>query len=79
MNTDNELTVVDSSIEFVDLGLRSRKLWAKHNIGATCGSTKESWYGNYYAWGETSVKESYGCDNYTHATYIWDPDKKERK
>ena len=34
----------------VDLGLPSKKLWAKCNLGAN----SESDYGLYYAWGETS-------------------------
>ena len=34
----------------VDLGLPSRTLWCKYNLGATCENTPESWYGDYYAW-----------------------------
>ncbi|WQJ53258.1 MAG: hypothetical protein [Wendovervirus sonii] len=47
------------SIEMVDLELPSGIKWASCNIGATCGDTPESWYGNYYAWGETETKTNY--------------------
>ena len=43
----------------VDLGLPSGLYWATCNIGA---SVPEG-YGDYYAWGETSVKKSYTKDN----------------
>ena len=43
--------------EWVDLGLSVK--WATCNVGA---KTPEE-YGNYYAWGETSTKSSYGEDN----------------
>ena len=43
--------------EYVDLGLSVK--WATCNVGA---SNPED-YGNYYAWGETSTKETYGEDN----------------
>ena len=45
--------------EYVDLGLPSGLLWATCNVGAN--SPEE--YGNYYAWGETSTKETYDYDN----------------
>ena len=44
---------------WVDLGLPSGKKWAICNVGAT--SPEE--YGDYFAWGETSTKETYGEDN----------------
>ncbi len=55
--------------EIVDLGLSV--YWASCNVGAT----KPEEYGNYYAWGETSTKNSYSQGNYTYydsdkATYI---------
>lgn len=40
--------------KYVDLGLSVK--WATMNVGAT---TPED-YGNYYAWGETSTKDTYG-------------------
>lgn len=43
-----------SGIEAVDLGLSVR--WASCNVGA---DTPEE-YGDYYAWGECEVKDSYG-------------------
>ena len=42
--------------EYVDLGLSVK--WATCNVGAT--SPEE--YGDYYAWGETSTKETYVGD-----------------
>ena len=48
--------------EMVDLGLPSGTLWANMNVGA-------SWpedYGDYYAWGETTVKNSYTSSNYLY-------------
>ena len=46
----------------VDLGLASGLLWAKCNMG----TTDPTELGNYYAWGETSTKKKYYCDNYKH-------------
>ena len=43
--------------DYVDLGLSV--MWATCNVGA---SSPEG-YGDYYAWGETSVKSSYTADN----------------
>ena len=48
--------------EFVDLGLPSGTLWATCNVGA---SSPES-LGDYFAWGETSTK-----DTYDWSTYKW--------
>lgn len=53
-----------TTVEWVDLGLPSGLLWAKCNLGAT---TPEG-YGNYYAWGETSTKETYNWSTYRYAT-----------
>ena len=52
---------------FVDFGLPSGTLWSTKNIGATNGDTKESWYGNYYAWGETKAKKDYSTSTYKYA------------
>ena len=40
--------------EVVDLGLPSRTLWCRYNLGVnpTKLLTPEDWYGDYYAWGE---------------------------
>lgn len=48
--------------EAVDLGLTSGTKWASSNIGATAPEE----IGNFYAWGETTTKESYSKDNYAH-------------
>lgn len=53
-------TRVINGHKFVDLGLSV--LWAETNIGAETASE----YGNYYAWGETSTKDSYDWSNYAH-------------
>jgi len=57
-------------VEMVDLGLSVK--WANMNVGATCGTTADSWYGAYFAWGETQPKYTYGSDNY--AFYLADRD-----
>ena len=46
----------------VDLGLPSGTLWADRNVGA---DSPES-YGDYFAWGETTTK-----DTYDWSTYKW--------
>ena len=50
--------------EFVDLGLSVK--WAKWNLGAT----KETDYGDYFAWGETSGYKS-GKTDFSWGTYKW--------
>ena len=45
---------------YVDLGLPSGTLWAVCNVGA---ATPQD-YGNYYAWGETTTKETYNWSSY---------------
>lgn len=49
----------------VDLGLTSGNLWAATNVGATPGETAESYYGDYYAWGEVETKSDYSWATYT--------------
>ena len=51
--------------EVVDLGLPSGTLWCKYNLGATCENTPESWYGDYYAWGELTPNK----DQWNEASY----------
>ena len=53
-------------IEFVDLGLSVK--WGNANLGATNGNTKESWYGNYYSWGEIETKTKYNWTTYKYAS-----------
>ena len=48
--------------EYVDLGLPSGTLWATCNLGAT----SPEGYGNYYAWGETTTKNTYEWSNYEY-------------
>lgn len=46
--------------QYVDLGLPSGLLWATCNVGAD----KPEEYGDYFAWGETSPKETYDFSTY---------------
>ena len=48
--------------EYVDLGLPSGLLWATCNVGA---DTPEG-YGDYFAWGETTPKDTYTFENYQY-------------
>lgn len=52
------LTLADH--DYVDLDLPSGTLWATCNVGAD----KPEKFGYYYAWGETSTKNSYYSSNY---------------
>lgn len=45
---------------YVDLGLPSGTLWADRNVGA---SSYED-YGDYFAWGETTMKLNYDWSTY---------------
>ena len=51
--------------EFVDLGLPSGTLWATFNVGANFPEEP----GDYYAWGETEIKEYYKSENYQYGQY----------
>lgn len=51
-----------TTVEWVDLGLPSGLLWATCNLGAT---TPEG-YGDYYAWGETTMKSTYNWSTYRY-------------
>lgn len=48
---------------YVDLGLPSGLKWATYNVGADSPEK----YGDYFAWGETSMKENYK-DNLSFAS-----------
>ena len=48
--------------EYVDLGLRSKTLWATCNIGAEDPAD----VGDYFAWGEIEPKETYTWGTYIH-------------
>ena len=52
---------------YVDLGLPSGTLWATCNVGAT----SPEGYGDFFAWGETEPKTSYGWNNYKYC--VFDP------
>ena len=47
---------------YVDLGLPSGLLWATCNVGATSPED----YGDYFAWGETSPKDTYNWSTYLY-------------
>ena len=53
----------NDSKEFVDLGLPSGLLWATRNVG----SNRPEEFGSYFAWGETTPKDSYSWDTYKYA------------
>ena len=53
-------TGLENGHEWVDLGLPSGILWATCNVGAT----KPEEEGYFYAWGETSPKDTYSNKNY---------------
>ena len=62
INTNrNEPTITGKvdGYDYVDLGLSVK--WAVYNIGADAPEK----YGSYFAWGETSEKESYSYENYS--------------
>ncbi len=50
--------------EYVDLGLPSGLLWATCNVGATIPED----YGSYFAWGETTTKDTYSSSSYTYSS-----------
>ena len=52
----------NGNYEFVDLGLPSGTLWATFNVGAA----KPEDYGDYFAWGETTPKTTYGWSTYKY-------------
>jgi len=66
-NDNDDLTkTFMMELNFVDLALPSGTLWYKYNLGVNYNKldTPEDWYGNYYAWGETKIKDNYDYDNY---------------
>ncbi len=54
----------ENGYDYVDLGLPSGTKWATANVGAS----KPQDYGNYYAWGETTTKETYNWSNYKYGS-----------
>ena len=81
VNNDGEISIADINVvidiilcggvpttedhEWVDLGLPSGTLWATRNIGAT----NPEGYGDHFAWGETTPKDSYQWSNYKWGDY----------
>ena len=58
---------LDLMKEVVDLGLPSRTLWCKYNLGVDPNQlfNPKDWYGNNYAWGELEPNKSkHNWDNY---------------
>ena len=60
--TYSEPTGYVNGYGYVDLGLPSGTKWATCNVGASTPTE----YGNYYAWGETTTKETYYISTYTY-------------
>lgn len=58
---DTEKPVAENAGEAIDLGLSVK--WSSCNVGAT--NPEE--YGGFYAWGETSEKETYSWNTYIFA------------
>lgn len=54
-----EVTSMINGHEYVDLGLPSGIKWATCNIGASSPSD----YGDYFAWGEITTKDTYTKEN----------------
>lgn len=52
---------------YVDLGLPSGLLWAKCNLGANSPEQ----YGDYYAWGEITTKNTYNWSTYRYCNGSW--------
>lgn len=55
---------IDTTVKYVDLGLKSGTLWATCNLGADAPEK----YGVYLSWGELVEKNSYSPSNYTFAS-----------
>ncbi len=68
--TNEAATGTVNGHDWVNLGLPSGTKWATCNVGAT--NPEE--YGNYYAWGETTTKDTYSWDTYKYGTYNDDSD-----
>lgn len=58
-------TGIENGYEWVDLGLPSGLKWATRNVGA---SSPED-FGDYYAWGDTIVREKYIPGDYYYEKY----------
>lgn len=60
-------TIYAPKMKFINLGISVN--WAQYNAGVNPEdlSTAESWYGGFYAWGETETKSDYSFGTYKHA------------
>ena len=56
-----------SGHDYVDLGLPSGLLWATCNVGAESPED----YGDYFAWGETTTKDTYDWSTYQYCMGDW--------
>ncbi len=57
-----KVVITQKGVPYVDMGLSSGLLWATSNLGAS--SPEE--YGDFYSWGETNTKTSFGYSNYKY-------------
>lgn len=57
---DGEKCATSITYNAVDLGLPSGTLWADRNVGADSPEA----YGDYFAWGEATTKDTYDLSNY---------------
>ena len=68
-NRDYTKEYLDLMNDVVDLGLPSRTLWCKYNLGVNPELDPHpfasDFYGNYYSWGESKVKNDYSYDTLT--------------
>ncbi len=62
--TNEAATGTVNGHDWVNLGLPSGTKWATCNVGATSPEK----YGNYYAWGETTTKDTYSWDTYKYGS-----------
>ena len=68
-NRDYTKEYLDLMNDVVDLGLPSGTLWCKYNLGVSPELDPHpfasDFYGNYYSWGESKVKNDYSYDTLT--------------
>lgn len=66
LKQDTQIRDFFKHTDFVDLDLPSGTLWAKFNLGVDPNNLNKpkDWYGNYYAWAETEIKNTYTLENY---------------
>ena len=58
----------DNHPHLIDLGLPSGTKWACCNVADDPSKQRPTYYGGYYAWGETSEKEVYSDVTYQYCT-----------